>query len=262
VGKSARPNRAMKVEANGWTRSQNARSVGSPLTAYPMSIAAKSISSYLPIRARTNRTRSWMALRTPYRWSACATTATSPNQDGVLGESVGSTWIWTTGSVIFLSSFSHSFSLRKTHFCRLCQFFRAFSPSSLTRCVSRGLGEWRTELPPKRRQGQPRKPRLSSTPRKRRLSSRGAAFLMILPLSQLTKVQQQQLEQIILHEELHSVYLLSQEFVTLLKQRQVEALDSWLKRAKESRVTELGSFESAHSSRLCCCSRGLLPAVE
>src|SRR5205807_5728685 len=86
-----------------------------------------------------NRTRSWMALRTPYRWSACATTATSPNQDGVLGESVGSTWMWTTGSVIFLSSLSHSFSLRKTHFCRLCQFFRAFSPSSLTRCVSRGL---------------------------------------------------------------------------------------------------------------------------
>jgi transposase len=30
--------------------------------------------------------------------------------------------------------------------------------------------------------------------------------------------------------------------VTLLKQRQAEALDSWLKRAKESRVTELGSF--------------------
>jgi hypothetical protein len=78
VGKSARPNSAMKAEANGWARSQNARSVGSPLTAYPMSIAVKSISSYLPIRARTNRTRSWMALRTPYRWSACATTATSP----------------------------------------------------------------------------------------------------------------------------------------------------------------------------------------
>src|SRR5258708_2786901 len=95
-----------------------------------MSIATKSISSYLPIRARTNRTRSWLALRTPYRWSACATTATSPNQDGVLGEFVGSTWMWTTGSVIFLSSLSHSFSLRKTHFCRLCQFFRAFFPSS------------------------------------------------------------------------------------------------------------------------------------
>jgi transposase len=108
--------------------------------------------------------------------------------------------------------------------------------------LRRLLGEWRTELPPKRRQGQPRKPRLSSTPRKRRLSSRGAAFLMILQPSQLSKVQQQQLEQMNLHEELHSVYLLSQEFVTLLKERQVEALDSWLKRAKESRVTELGSF--------------------
>jgi transposase len=45
-----------------------------------------------------------------------------------------------------------------------------------------------------------------------------------------------------LHEELHTVYLLSQEFVTLLKERQVAALDGWLKRAKESRVAELGSF--------------------
>jgi len=60
--------------------------------------------------------------------------------------------------------------------------------------------------------------------------------------SQLSKVQQHQIEQMNLHEELHTVYLLSQEFVTLLKEQQAEALDSWLKRAKESRVTELGSF--------------------
>src|SRR6266705_2804209 len=46
--------------------------------------------------------------------------------------------------------------------------------------LRRLLGEWRTELPPKRRQGPRRKPRLSSQPRKRRLSSRAAAFLMIL----------------------------------------------------------------------------------
>jgi transposase len=104
------------------------------------------------------------------------------------------------------------------------------------------LGEWRTELPTKRRQGQARKPRLSSQPRKRRLSSRGAAFLMIFSPSKLTKVQQQQIEQITLNEELRLVYLLSQEFVTLLKERQAEALDGWLKRAKESRVTELSSF--------------------
>ena len=104
------------------------------------------------------------------------------------------------------------------------------------------LGEWRTELPPTRRQGQLRKPRLCSQPRKRRLSSRGAAFLMILSPSKLTKVQQQQIEQITLNEELRTVYLLSQEFVTLLKERQAEALDAWLKRAKESRVRELSSF--------------------
>ena len=30
--------------------------------------------------------------------------------------------------------------------------------------------------------------------------------------------------------------------MTLLKERQVESLDGWLKRAKESQVSELGSF--------------------
>jgi transposase len=78
--------------------------------------------------------------------------------------------------------------------------------------------------------------------RKRRLSSRGAAFLMILSPSKLSEVQQQQLEHMTLHEELHTVYLLSQEFVALLKERRVTALDGWLKRAKESRVAELDSF--------------------
>jgi len=104
------------------------------------------------------------------------------------------------------------------------------------------LGEWRTELPPKPRQGPPRKQRLAPKPRKRRLSSRGASFLMILPPSKLTPVQQQQVAQINLNEELRDVYLLSQEFVTKLKERQAEALDSWLKRAKACHVSELGSF--------------------
>ncbi|HEY6407814.1 MAG TPA: transposase, partial [Ktedonobacteraceae bacterium] len=38
------------------------------------------------------------------------------------------------------------------------------------------------------------------------------------------------------------VYLLSQEFVSMLKEGQVEGLDGWLKRAKACYVTELGSF--------------------
>jgi transposase len=104
------------------------------------------------------------------------------------------------------------------------------------------LSEWRAALPPKRRQGPPRKPRLCPQPKKRRLSSRGAAFLMILSPAKLTKVQQQQVEQMNRNEELRAVYLLSQEFVTLLKERQVEALDSWLTRAKACHAAELTSF--------------------
>src|SRR6266568_6446631 len=104
------------------------------------------------------------------------------------------------------------------------------------------LGEWRTALPLKPRQGPARKQRLASKPRKRRLSSRGASFLMILPPSKRTRVQQHQVEQLNLNEDLRAVYLLSQEFVTMLKERQAEALDSWLNRAKACHVTELTSF--------------------
>ena len=105
------------------------------------------------------------------------------------------------------------------------------------------IAEWRAELPPKPRQGKPRKPRLASPAGQRRLSSRSASFLMILPSEKLTTRQRHQLEHICqASDELRTVYLLSQQFVTLLKERQVESLDGWLKRAKESQVSELGSF--------------------
>src|SRR5260370_12869903 len=123
-------------------------------------------------------------------------------------------------------------------FCEIKQ--RGYSGSeSLLRHV---LGEWRTALPPKPRQGPARKQRLASKPRKRRLSSRGASFLMILPPSKRTQVQQQQVEQMNLDEELHAVYFLSQEFVTMLKERRSESLYSWLTRAKACHVAELTSF--------------------
>ena len=108
--------------------------------------------------------------------------------------------------------------------------------------LRRVLGEWRTALPPRFRQGPARKQRLAPQPRKRRLSSRGASFLMILPPSKRTQAQQHQVEQMTLNEDLRAVYLLSQEFVTMFKDRQVEALDSWLNRAKACHVTELTSF--------------------
>jgi len=66
---------------------------------------------------------------------------------------------------------------------------------------------------------------------------------MILPPEKLTAAQRKHLEQICQgSSELRSTYLLSQEFVTMLKERQAEALDSWLKRAKACHVTELTSF--------------------
>ncbi len=124
------------------------------------------------------------------------------------------------------------------------------------------LGEWRTELPPKPRQGPPRKQRLAPKPRKRRLSSRGASFLMILPPSKLSEVQKQQVAQMNLNEELRTVSLLSQEFVTMLKERQVEVLDSWRQQSQSLSCDRTGQFCQRDSSRLCRCSRGLLLALE
>jgi len=66
---------------------------------------------------------------------------------------------------------------------------------------------------------------------------------MMLPSEKQTAKEQQQIEHICqASDELRTVYLLSQEFMRLLKERQAEALDGWLKRARESHVTELGSF--------------------
>jgi transposase len=105
------------------------------------------------------------------------------------------------------------------------------------------LSEWRTELPSRRWRGNPPKPRLFAHKGQRRLSSRSASFLMIVPPEKLTAKQQQQVESICqASSDLRTVYLLSQEFVTMLKERQAEALDSWLKRAKACHVTELTSF--------------------
>ena len=66
---------------------------------------------------------------------------------------------------------------------------------------------------------------------------------MIVPPEKLTPKQRQRIEYMCqASPDLHTVYLLSQEFVTLLKERQAEVLPEWLKRAKASQVAELKSF--------------------
>jgi transposase len=128
------------------------------------------------------------------------------------------------------------------------RLFREIKERGYTGCSSllgKLLSEWRTELPPQPRQGNPRKPRLVVAQQKgqRRLSSRSASFLMILPPEKLTSKEQLQLEQMCQgSSELGMVYLLTQKFVTLLKEHNAEALDGWLKQAKECHISELSSF--------------------
>ena len=87
------------------------------------------------------------------------------------------------------------------------------------------------------------KPRLFLHKGQRRLSSRSASFLMIMPPEKLTDTQHHQLEHICqASSDLHIAYLLSQEFVTMLKERQAESLYAWLKLVKECHVAELIGF--------------------
>jgi transposase len=66
---------------------------------------------------------------------------------------------------------------------------------------------------------------------------------MILPPEKLTAKQKHQLERMYQASlDLFIVYHLSQEFVTLLKERQAQTLSDWLKCAKACRVAELASF--------------------
>jgi transposase len=76
--------------------------------------------------------------------------------------------------------------------------FRLIKERGYTGCESmlrRRLSQWRAELPKQRWSGNPPKPRLFQQSRQRRLCSRAASFLMILPPEKLTAKQKQQLEQ-------------------------------------------------------------------
>jgi transposase len=122
------------------------------------------------------------------------------------------------------------------------------------------LSAWRAELPKQRWTGNPPKPRFFQQSRQRRLSSRAASFLMILPPEKLTTKQQQQLEHLCqASSDLFIVYHLSQEFVTLLKERQSQTLSDWLKCAKACRVVELARFANGiyrdYAAVYAACSR-------
>lgn len=126
------------------------------------------------------------------------------------------------------------------------RLFELAKARGYTGCASglrRRIAAWRAELPTKRWRGSPPKPRLFAPRGQRRLSSKSASFLMILPAEKLTTTQRQQVEHMCqASSDLHAAYLLSQAFVTMLKERQADALSGWLDRAKASQIAELKSF--------------------
>jgi transposase len=141
--------------------------------------------------------------------------------------------------------------------------FRLIKARGYTGCESllrMRLSEWRTELPTQRWPGIPRKPRLFTQKQQRRLSSRAASFLMIVPPEKLTAKQKQQLDQLCqASSDLLIAYHVSQDFVTLLKERQADTLHEWLKCAKASRIAELKSFANGiyrdYAAVYAACSR-------
>lgn len=147
------------------------------------------------------------------------------------------------------------------HNCsRLFELVKARGYTGCQSGLRKRLSEWRAELPARRWRGNPPKPRHFAQRSQRRLSSRSASFLLILPAEKLTAKQHQQLESICqASPELSTAYLLSQEFVTMLRERQAEALDAWLRRAKESRIVDLKSFANGilrdYAAVYAACSR-------
>jgi transposase len=114
------------------------------------------------------------------------------------------------------------------------------SPNTLRARIS----NWRARSPTSaRRTSGPE--RIVPAPGRRRLSSRQASFLFVKRPEALTPTQKHSLEQICqASDELKHVYELSQQFVSMVRQRQAEQLDVWLTHVKAQGSRELIGFTS------------------
>jgi transposase len=80
-------------------------------------------------------------------------------------------------------------------------------------------------------------------PKPRRLSAWRAAWLLLCPDTHRTPEQHAQVERLLTAStELATAHPLAQDFGTLIRKRQRDTLNDWLKRALESGVDELVSF--------------------
>lgn len=113
--------------------------------------------------------------------------------------------------------------------------------------LGRLITEWRKHLPPPSPlgEGEPR-PAPISPLKQQKLSSQQASWLFVLNEEQLTAEQRRQKEHLVqASEELATAYQLSQDFVTMLKERKAGELQQWLDRASHSQSAE---FESVARS--------------
>jgi transposase len=86
------------------------------------------------------------------------------------------------------------------------------------------------------------KPSVGPSPR-RQLSPGEVSWLYMLPVEQLTERQQAQVRQVCQGEtDLHMAYELTQEFVTMIKERKADCLQDWIKRAEHSGLAALKGF--------------------
>ena len=89
------------------------------------------------------------------------------------------------------------------------------------------------------------KKRQAAAPAKRRLSPRQASWLFVQDQAQLTADQRVLIKRICqTSADLQDLYQLGQDFVQMVKQRQVRRLDGWLARAQQSSSVELRGFAS------------------
>lgn len=118
--------------------------------------------------------------------------------------------------------------------------YHASSPTTLRALIS----TWRASSPTVAHRTRGSK-RASPLPAQRRLSARQASFLFVKRPETLSSAQRHSLEQIRqASDALKYAYELSQQFVSMVRQRQGEKLDAWLHQTKEHGSGELISFAS------------------
>jgi transposase len=142
----------------------------------------------------------------------------------------------------FLPTLRHRWEQGCRNGLQLAREIQAQGYSGSASLVCHVIGDWRANSPrpPKRERGRERQ---AAPPVRRRLSPRQASWLFVKEHEQLTADQVVLIERVCQADaDLHQLYQLGQDFVTMVKQRQSKRLAPWLARAQRSACVELQGF--------------------